>query len=124
MVQVLYSAANETALNAAIAAIDAGSVLTTYTIDVTAGFTLTTGLTPISLASGKVLIVNGGGFTIVEALSNCPVGWGMTAQESLEHLKGPVAQAYPLGVIVDRAASAARPAAQAPGPAAPTAEEA
>jgi 2-oxoglutarate ferredoxin oxidoreductase subunit beta len=46
--------------------------------------------------------IDGGGFAIVEALSNCPVGWGMTAQESLEHLKGPVVEAYPLGVIVDR----------------------
>jgi 2-oxoglutarate ferredoxin oxidoreductase subunit beta len=46
-----------------------------------------------------------GGFALVEVLSNCPVGWGMTPRESLEHLKGPVAQAYPLGVIVDRLAS-------------------
>lgn len=53
--------------------------------------------------------IDGGGFALVEALSNCPVGWGMTAQESLEHLKGPVVEAYPLGVIVDRAAPPARP---------------
>jgi 2-oxoglutarate ferredoxin oxidoreductase subunit beta len=46
--------------------------------------------------------LDGGGFAIVEALSNCPVGWGMTPQESLEHLKGPVVEAYPLGVMVDR----------------------
>ena len=46
-----------------------------------------------------------GGFALVEALSNCPVGWGMTPRESLEHLRGPVAQAYPLGVIVDRLAA-------------------
>jgi 2-oxoglutarate ferredoxin oxidoreductase subunit beta len=58
--------------------------------------------------------IEGGGFAIVEVLSNCPVGWGMTPQESLEHLKGPVAEAYPLGVIVDRSApSTARPAAAA-----------
>jgi 2-oxoglutarate ferredoxin oxidoreductase subunit beta len=49
-----------------------------------------------------------GGFALVEVLSNCPVGWGMTPQESLEHLKGPVAQAYPLGLIVDRLASPPR----------------
>jgi 2-oxoglutarate ferredoxin oxidoreductase subunit beta len=49
----------------------------------------------------------GSSFAIVEALSNCPVGWGMTPQQSLEHLKGPVVEAYPLGVIVDRAASRA-----------------
>jgi 2-oxoglutarate ferredoxin oxidoreductase subunit beta len=58
--------------------------------------------------------LEGGGFAIVEVLSNCPVGWGMTPQESLEHLKGPVVEAYPLGVIVDRSApSTAHPAAAA-----------
>ena len=46
--------------------------------------------------------IDGGGFAIVEALSNCPVGWGMTAAESMEHLRGPVVEAFPLGVIVDR----------------------
>ena len=46
--------------------------------------------------------IEGGGFSIVEALSNCPIGWDMTPQQSLEHLKGPVVEAYPLGVIVDR----------------------
>jgi 2-oxoglutarate ferredoxin oxidoreductase subunit beta len=54
--------------------------------------------------------IEGGGFSLVEALSNCPVGWGMTPQESLEHLKGPVVEAYPLGVIVDRGAAAPPPA--------------
>jgi 2-oxoglutarate ferredoxin oxidoreductase subunit beta len=48
--------------------------------------------------------LNVGGFAIVEALSNCPVGWGMSPQKSLEHLRGPVVDAFPLGVIVDRAA--------------------
>jgi len=58
--------------------------------------------------------VEGGGFSIVEALSNCPVGWGMTPQESIEHLKGPVVEAYPLGVIVDRGAAAAGSAPAVP----------
>jgi 2-oxoglutarate/2-oxoacid ferredoxin oxidoreductase subunit beta len=54
--------------------------------------------------------IDGGGFAIVEVLSNCPVGWGMTPQQSLEHLKGPVVDTYPLGVMVDRGtASAAGP---------------
>ena len=57
--------------------------------------------------------IEGGGFSIVEALSNCPVGWGMTPQESLEHLKGPVVEAYPLGVIVDRGV-ASRPTGAGP----------
>ena len=51
--------------------------------------------------------MEGGGFALVEVLSNCPVGWGMTPQQSLEHLKGPVAEAFPLGVIVDRGTSGA-----------------
>ena len=52
--------------------------------------------------------LNREGFAIVEILSNCPVGWGMTAQQSMEHLSE-VEQAYPLGVLVDRYAPA-RPA--------------
>lgn len=47
----------------------------------------------------------GAGFSIVEVLSNCPVGWGMTAPESLAHL-GEVSETYPLGVLVDRTAEA------------------
>jgi 2-oxoglutarate ferredoxin oxidoreductase subunit beta len=43
------------------------------------------------------------GFSIVEILSNCPVGWGMTAPESMAHL-AEVSQTYPLGVLVDRPA--------------------
>jgi 2-oxoglutarate ferredoxin oxidoreductase subunit beta len=44
----------------------------------------------------------GGGLSIVEVLSTCPVGWGMTPTESMEHLAKDVVQTYPLGVIVDR----------------------
>jgi 2-oxoglutarate ferredoxin oxidoreductase subunit beta len=59
--------------------------------------------------------VDRAGFAIVEILSNCPVGWGMTAQESMAHLAD-VEQAYPLGVLVDRsAAPAAAPAPSAGG---------
>jgi 2-oxoglutarate ferredoxin oxidoreductase subunit beta len=54
--------------------------------------------------------LNGEGFALVEVLSNCPVGWGMTAQESMAHLAD-VAKVYPLGVLVDRAAGAAAPSA-------------
>ena len=43
----------------------------------------------------------GGGFGLVEILSNCPIGWGMTAPESMAHL-AEVAETYPLGVILDR----------------------
>ena len=56
----------------------------------------------------------GEGFAIVEVLSNCPVGWNMTAQESIRHLSE-VSKTYPLGVLVDRARSTGRlwPALQA-----------
>jgi len=66
--------------------------------------------------------IDGGGFALVEALSNCPVGWGMTAEESMDHLKGPVVEAFPVGVIVDRGTSA-MPAADTgcPAPAHPEA---
>jgi 2-oxoglutarate ferredoxin oxidoreductase subunit beta len=45
--------------------------------------------------------LNDEGFALVEILSNCPVGWNMTAPESMEHLKE-VTSVYPLGVLVDR----------------------
>jgi 2-oxoglutarate ferredoxin oxidoreductase subunit beta len=47
----------------------------------------------------------GGGTTIVEVLSTCPVGWGMTATASMEHLTKDVIKTYPLGVLVDRTIS-------------------
>jgi 2-oxoglutarate ferredoxin oxidoreductase subunit beta len=46
--------------------------------------------------------IEGEGFALVEALSNCPVGWHMTPQESLDQVNGPMTEAFPLGVIVDR----------------------
>jgi 2-oxoglutarate ferredoxin oxidoreductase subunit beta len=45
--------------------------------------------------------LEGTGFAIVEILANCPVGWGMTAPESIDHLTT-VAETYPLGVLLDR----------------------
>ena len=52
--------------------------------------------------------LGGGGLTIVEVLSTCPVGWGMTPTESMAHLARDVVETYPLGVIVDRALDAQR----------------
>jgi 2-oxoglutarate ferredoxin oxidoreductase subunit beta len=46
--------------------------------------------------------LTGGGLSIVEVLSTCPVGWGMTPTESMEHLARDVVETYPLGVLVDR----------------------
>jgi len=56
----------------------------------------------------------GGGLTLVEILSNCPVGWGMTPAESMDHLAHEVVAAYPLGVLVDRLKEANRPEASLP----------
>ena len=46
--------------------------------------------------------LEGRGFAIVEVISNCPVGWGMTPTESIERLREVVAREYRPGVIVDR----------------------
>jgi len=46
----------------------------------------------------------GSGLTIVEVLSTCPVGWGMTPVEAMAHVSRDVVAAYPLGVLVDRRA--------------------
>ena len=59
------------------------------------------------------------GFSIVEVLSTCPVGWGMTPRQAMERLAEVVPSTYPPGVLVDRTAKhPARPAA-APTTAAP-----
>jgi 2-oxoglutarate/2-oxoacid ferredoxin oxidoreductase subunit beta len=50
--------------------------------------------------------IDGAGFSIVEVLSNCPIGWGMTAPDSMAHLSE-VSEVYPLGVLVDRTGGAA-----------------
>ena len=46
--------------------------------------------------------LDGGGLSIVEVLSTCPVGWGLTPTESMEHLSRDVVSTYPLGVLIDR----------------------
>ena len=42
------------------------------------------------------------GFSIVEVLSTCPVGWGMTPTEAMDRLRDTVTAAYPVGTFVDR----------------------
>jgi 2-oxoglutarate ferredoxin oxidoreductase subunit beta len=42
------------------------------------------------------------GFAIVEVLSTCPVGWGMTPSEAMHRLTDEVMAAYPTGTFVDR----------------------
>ena len=44
----------------------------------------------------------GAGFSIVEILSTCPVGWGMTPDRGHGPCHDDVPAVYPLGVIVDR----------------------
>ncbi len=53
------------------------------------------------------------GFSIVEVLSTCPVGWGLTPVESMRRLAEEVIPAYPVGTFVDRARGVA-PTAPAP----------
>ena len=60
------------------------------------------GKTKAMLTRACEVQVAAGGFGIVEILSNCPVGWGMTPVESITHLTE-VAETYPVGVLVDRA---------------------
>ena len=52
--------------------------------------------------------LTGGGLSIVEVLSTCPVGWGLTPTESMDHLANDVVGTYPLGVLVDRGAGPER----------------
>jgi 2-oxoglutarate/2-oxoacid ferredoxin oxidoreductase subunit beta len=69
---------------------------------------------PSSIGKSKAMLrrafdvqLSGGGFSIVEILSTCPVGWGMTPTEALAHVAEDVVKTYPLGVIVDRPAPGA-----------------
>jgi len=47
--------------------------------------------------------LEGTGFSVVEVLSTCPVGWGMTPTEAMERLRDTVMKAYAVGTFVDRA---------------------
>ena len=63
----------------------------------------TIGKTKAMLRRSFELQEAGTGLSIVEVLSTCPVGWGMTATEAMVHVASEVVGTYPLGVIVDRA---------------------
>ena len=58
--------------------------------------------------------LEGEGFSIVEVLSTCPVGWGLTPTEAMERLRDVVMEAYPVGTFVDRGRGIA-PALPQPG---------
>ncbi|MDP6540520.1 MAG: 2-oxoacid:acceptor oxidoreductase family protein [Planctomycetota bacterium] len=47
------------------------------------------------------LQMEGRGFSMVEIISECPVHWKMTPEESEEHVKNVVVEAFPLGVVKD-----------------------
>lgn len=42
------------------------------------------------------------GFSMIEVLSSCNIGWGMSPVEALAHIKGPMQAYYPLGVYKDK----------------------
>jgi len=56
------------------------------------------------------------GFAIVEVISNCPVGWGMTPVESIDHLRNVVTSTYHPGVLIDRLKPADPARLHPPGP--------
>ena len=58
--------------------------------------------------------LGGTGFSIVEVLSTCPVGWGMTPSEAMDRLATDVMAAYATGTFVDRPRGIA-PALPVPG---------
>ncbi len=46
--------------------------------------------------------INGEGYSIVEALSPCPINWGMTAEGAMEHIRENVMASFPVGVFKER----------------------
>jgi len=68
------------------------------------------GKTKASIKRACQIQLEGAGFALVEILSNCPIGWGMTPVKSMAWLKDHVVPEYPLGVIVDRTQAARRTA--------------
>ena len=47
--------------------------------------------------------INKKGFSLVEVLSPCPTGWGLSPQAAGEFVKEKMQQQFPLGVIKDEA---------------------
>lgn len=46
--------------------------------------------------------IDGKGFSLVEVLSQCPVDWGMTPQDSIKWLEANLMPVFPLGVFKDK----------------------
>jgi 2-oxoisovalerate ferredoxin oxidoreductase beta subunit len=49
--------------------------------------------------------IEGRGFSLVEVLSPCPTGWGLTPEESLNWLRENLMKQFPLGVLKDESES-------------------
>lgn len=64
---------------------------------------------PVSVRKAKIAIkkafqnqIDHKGFSMIEVLSSCNIGWGMSPVEALKHIKGPMQDYYPLGVYKDK----------------------
>ena len=66
---------------------------------------------PVSVRKAKTAIkkafryqMEGKGFSMIEVLSSCNIGWGMSPVDALNHIKTSMAAYYPLGVYKDKGA--------------------
>jgi 2-oxoisovalerate ferredoxin oxidoreductase beta subunit len=49
--------------------------------------------------------IEGRGFSMIEVLSPCPTGWGLTPNDSCDWVRDSLMKAFPLGVLKDESAS-------------------
>lgn len=49
--------------------------------------------------------IEGRGFSLIEVLSPCPTGWGLTPEESCDWVRDHLMKTFPLGVLKDESAS-------------------
>lgn len=49
--------------------------------------------------------IEGRGFSLIEVLSPCPTGWGLTPDESCDWVRDNLMKAFPLGVLKDESAT-------------------
>ncbi|HSB12705.1 MAG TPA: 2-oxoacid:acceptor oxidoreductase family protein [Blastocatellia bacterium] len=49
--------------------------------------------------------IEGRGFSLIEVLSPCPTGWGLTPADSCDWVRDSLMKAFPLGVLKDESAS-------------------
>lgn len=66
---------------------------------------------PVSVRKAKTAIkkafqmqIDGKGFSMIEILSSCNIGWGMSPVDALKHIKTDMAAYFPLGVYKDKGA--------------------